>query len=113
MKNKFVKQLTQDNKELKANRANRLAEEVATEVEALITEKKKAVHVLKAEIDDLTDLAPSNSYSLRPGKEGFNAGEWVNRLHECKMKLRIAEFELETALGIKKEWFSETEETEA
>ena len=104
---KFIKNLTAENKDIKFERANGLAEDVSAEVDALVTAKKKVLNAIKSEIRNLCDLSPNNSYSLRPGGTSFNAEDWVNKLHSAKVRERVALMEYEEAVSIKTEWFTE------
>ena len=64
---KFVETLSASNQTIKEARAEMIAEETVIEVQQFVSNLKKEKLQLKNKITKLTDLAPDNSYSLRPG----------------------------------------------
>jgi hypothetical protein len=106
---KFITMLSQDSKSTLSQRAKILAEEAITEVQDFINQLKKEKRELTTQILNLTDLAPENTYSLRPGSKDFNAKAWIQELHQCRMDLSLKEVELKEAQAIYDEWFGETE----
>lgn len=105
--NKFVNNLSASNSTIKQARAEAMAEETIIEVEGFVNNLRKERSRLNTLVTSLTDLAPDNAYSLRPGGKDFNASKWVADLHEAKMKLALKEIELSQAVAIHKEWFIE------
>jgi len=104
---KFVSMLSQDSKSTLSQRAEILAEEALTEVQDFMNKLKREKRELTSQILNLTDLAPENTYSLRPGSKDFKAKEWVAELHQCRMDLALKEIELKEAQAIYDEWFGE------
>lgn len=104
---KFVKTLSASNQEIKEARAEMIAEETVIEVQQFVSNLKKEKLQLKNKITKLTDLAPDNSYSLRPGGKDFDAAKWVKELHQAKMDLKLKEIALAEAEGIMNEWFED------
>lgn len=108
---KFAKMISASNSATLASRANDLAEDVVLELNSFINELKKQKSRLKSTMSKLTDLAPENSTSLRPGHPDFEPAKWVAELHQCRMDLALKEVELKEAEAIYNEYFGE-EETE-
>jgi len=104
---KFATKLSASNKDIKADRAEMLSEEVALEVNEFVSGLKKEKIKLRNKVARLTDLAPDSKDSLRPTSKDFCASTWVAELHQAKMDLKLKEIELEIANGIEKEWFSD------
>ena len=104
---KFSKKLASSNKDIMADRADMLGEEVALEVSTFVGGLKKEVLNLKNKINRLTDLSPNSKDSLRPGGDNFDSVQWVKELHEASLDLKLKEVELEIAVGIQTEWFSD------
>lgn len=104
---KFVKTLSASNAEIKEARAKMLADTTVLEVESFVQSLKKEKLELQNKLANLTDLAPDNSYSLRPGSKEFDAKLWIRELHSTKMEIKLKEMELEEAQGIYNEWFGE------
>lgn len=104
---KFVTMLSASNQDIKSSRAEMIAEETVIEVNQFVSILKKEKMLLKNKIVKLTDLAPDNTYSLRPGGKDFNPTKWVQELHQTKMDLKLKEIELAEAESILTEWFSE------
>lgn len=90
---------------IKETRAKQLAEDTILEVDAFITALRRELSKLNNKLTSLTDLAPDNTYSLRPGSKDFDASKWMNELHETKMDRKLKGIELEVAMEIKNEWF--------
>ena len=104
---KFVKTLSASNAEIKEARAKMLADTTGLEVESFVQSLKKEKLELQNKLANLTDLAPDNSYSLRPGSKEFDAKLWVRELHATRMEITLKEMELEEAQAIYDEWFGE------
>ena len=66
---------------------------------------KKEKLALQSRINQMTDLAPETSDSLRPGSKDFNAAKWIKDLHTFKMQLKLKQIELDEAESIYTEWF--------
>lgn len=111
--NKFQSKLSAGSKEILSDRAKNLSDEVILEVETFISNLKREKIQLSNKINNLTDLSPENTYSLRPGNKDFKATAWMNDLHKSRMDLKLKNVELEAAQEIYDEWFSEAEEAEA
>ena len=90
-------------------RADDLAEEVVLELNSFINGLKREKAQLKSKMNKLTDLAPENTTSLRPGHSDFNAVNWVKELHQCRMDLALKEVQLTEAQAIYDEFFGEEE----
>jgi hypothetical protein len=104
---KFAKMLSADSSATLGNRAKNLADSAVLEVESFIANLKKEKLQLTSKLNDLTDLAPENTYSLRPGSADFDASIWVKDLHRTKMEIALKEVELAEAQDIYDEWFAE------
>ena len=104
---KFVKTLSASNAEIKETRAKMLADTTVLEVESFVQVLKKEKLELQNKLANLTDLAPDNTYSLRPGATSFDPKAWVRELHTTKMEIRLKELELAEAEAIYSEWFGE------
>lgn len=106
---KFTKTLSSSNAEIKEARATALAESTVLEVEAFIQNLKREKSQLKNKLTNLTDLAPDNTYCLRPGSKDFNPVAWMKELHETRMNIKLKDIELGEAEAIYNEWFAPTE----
>jgi hypothetical protein len=106
---KFVKTLSASNAEIKEARAKMLADTTVLEVESFVQALKKEKLELQNKLANLTDLAPDNTYSLRPGSKDFDAKLWVRELHSTRMEITLKEMELEEAQAIYNEWFGADE----
>jgi hypothetical protein len=104
---KFVNMLSADSNATLGNRAKNLADSAVLEVESFIGNLRKEKLQLNTKLNDLTDLAPENTYDLRPGGKDFDAGRWVAELHRVRMDLALKEVQLAEAQAIYDEWFAE------
>lgn len=107
--NKFSDMLSASNTDIKTARAQALAESTVLEVEAFISSLKRERNVLNTKLTNLTDLAPDNTYSLRPGSKDFDAARWVKELHTTRMDLSLLDIKIKEADAIFNEWFKVTE----
>jgi hypothetical protein len=99
--------LSADSSATLGNRAKNLADSAVLEVESFIANLRKEKLQLNSKLNDLTDLAPENTYSLRPGSADFNPAKWVRELHQTRMDIALKEIELAEAQAIYDEWFAE------
>lgn len=106
---KFEKMISSSNSTTLINRGKDLADEVSLELESFINNLKKEKAQLKNKINKLTDLAPENSTSLRPGHADFKPADWVKDLHKCRMNLALKDVELTEAQAIYDEYFGDEE----
>ena len=104
---KFVSMLSADSDSTLSKRAKNLAESAIIEVETFIQNLRKEKLQLNGKLNDLTDLAPENTYDLRPGGKNFDASKWVAELHKVRMDLALKDIELQEAQAIYDEWFAE------
>lgn len=106
--NKFTSMLASDPTQTLGARAENLAKSAVLEVNSFISNLEKEKLQLENKLNDLTDLAPENTYSLRPGTKDFNAAGWVKELHATRMEIAIKNEELIEAQAIYNEWFAPT-----
>lgn len=104
---KFAKMLSASNAEIKEKRAEMLSNSTKLEAEGLLQNLKRERSELETELVNLTDLAPDNTYSLRPGSSDFKAAEWVKNLHRVKMDISLKDIEIKMAQEIFDEWFAD------
>jgi hypothetical protein len=109
-KNKFIKELTLSGVDLKGKRASILSSQVTSAQTSLINDLKGKRDQLELKLEDLTDLAPKSTTSLKVGHKEFNATQWVREVHDTKVALEEAELELSIAEETFEEWFSELKE---
>ena len=104
-KNKFITNLSASDASIKETRATLLSKGASIAANALVQKIETEQLALEMEISKLTDLAPNNSYSLKPGGDDFDAASWISTLHKTKLKLSLKEIELKAAQAIVDEWF--------
>jgi hypothetical protein len=105
---KFAKMLSASNAEIKEKRAEMLSSKTKLEAQTLLNNLTRDRSELENELVNLTDLAPDNTYSLRPGSAEFKADEWVKSLHRVKMDISLKDIEIKIAQEIFDEWFADT-----
>jgi hypothetical protein len=104
---KFAQMLSADSSATLGNRAKNLADAAVLEVESFIANLRKEKLQLNSKLNDLTDLAPENTYSLRPGGADFDPAKWVRELHQTRMDIALKDVELQEAQAIYDEWFAD------
>jgi len=106
---KFLKMMSQaDNNTLKsrANAINQQADIAQTNVINGLKQRKAEIEI---QIQSLTDFAPDNTQSLRPGMANWNPSKWAKDLHNAKVELYELELQLKIAEETYKEFFGEEE----
>ncbi len=111
MNNKFTRNLSLSNREIKGKRAILFGEDGKSAQEELVNEIGMKVRNIEREILDLEDLSPDSTTSLSPVKGTFNGKEWARKMQERKVELRLLKVEYETAKDTLEEYFTEEEET--
>ena len=105
---KFTEMLSSDNKTTLSKRASDLSEATLIEVDTFMSNLRRERLQLNTKLNNLTDLSPENTYSLRPGGDKFKPEEWMKELHQVNMDIRLKEIEMEIAKEIYAEWFGES-----
>ena len=100
--NKFTKNLSASNKEIKGKRAIMFGEDALAATTALVQREKSAERDISRTIMDLEDLSPNYTTSLNPVKSDFNAKQWVEDLWAAKVKLRLQKVKVSEAEDILK-----------
>ena len=104
MANKFISRLAGNGDAVKLRRAQVVSESARIAQEALVNNIKAQLNRLEVQLEQLTDLAPETTDSLRPGA-GFQASDWVKGVQALKREIRDTKLDLETAEATYNEWF--------
>lgn len=107
---KFISTLTKSNKDIMKDRAENVGKKTALKQKALVDRLEGEVLDLEGKIQDLTDLAPESSTSLKP--QDFDEENWVRNMQEYKVQLLNKRIELKIAQETQKEWFGGEDEEE-
>lgn len=113
--NKFAQTLAASNKNIKEQRAERVARRAQDAQYDLIRDLESKRSRLEDKLDSLEDLQPTNSMSLKATAEDFDAVTWVTELQQVKVKIALLDAEIKIAQSTFDEYFSEQveENTEA
>ena len=95
--------LSPDTNAIRARRAQQVIGQIKLEQEALITNLKREVSTLETKLDDLSDLGPDDTTSLRTRKD-FNAASWVQDVQDVKEQLLTKRVSLQIAEETLKEF---------
>ena len=107
--NKFAQQLSRTNTDLKAARAQSTASLVEIEQSNLVNNLYRDLVSKRNELEDLFDLGPDSTTSLRSPRKDFDAGAWTKRVQDLKVELLDLEVRHKLANETFAEWFSETD----
>lgn len=107
---KFYNKLTASSKGIKEERAGRLESLTTMAQETMVAKLKSKVIQLQGDLDDLLDMAPTHTTSLKFTENEFNAESFVTEIQSKKKALYLAKVDLQIAEETTKEYFSETEE---
>ena len=107
--NKFALQLSRTNSDLKAARAQSTASLVEIEQSNLSNNLYRDLVSKRNELEDLFDLGPDSTTSLRSPHRDFDATAWVRRVQDLKVEILDLEVRHKLASDTFNEWFSVTE----
>lgn len=105
--NKFAKNLTLSNSQIKEARANIIAEDAKAAHEELLRMLKQEQRDLERRKLALSDLYPDSELSLRIAQPNFNAKTWVKDLQDIGVSLANKSVEIKIAQDTFDEWFSD------
>lgn len=106
MSNKFIRSIAGSADGIKLQRVTVLATQAKLAQETLINDIKRKHASLELQLNQLVDLAPDSSDSLRPG-QGFNPVTWALAVQDIKISIKTNLDALAIAEGTYNEWFSE------
>ena len=103
---KFVSQLKRSNSKIRADRAIRIGNKVANSHARMCMDLEEKIASMEDELDAMMDLSTDNQVtSLNVISPKFDANEFVNKVNELKVKIRITKEKLEIAQETSKDWF--------
>lgn len=105
--NKFQNLIGGSTDSVKSNRTTLLAKSTMNAANQNINKIENQINEVEMDIERITDVAPENTYDLRPGGKNFSPNKWVSDITVFKLKLYKLYIELEIAKNIRDEWFSE------
>ena len=103
--NKFINSLTQSSTSIKEKRASILASSTKSAQEKIVNDLQDELNKIELEMENLTDIAPENTYDLKPGGSNFNPSNWANKLQELKVEKWQKTIEINIARETLNEWF--------
>lgn len=106
----FKERLSASGKVVLDARATNMASLTKLEVDNIVSNSKRQLLRIEAEIAQHRDISVESRDSLQPGGKDFNSNEYANKLYELKKKLRIARIEYSIAVEMQQEEFPENEE---
>jgi hypothetical protein len=108
--NKFQKLIADNSSATLKRKAESVATQADIAQQTIVNNLKCKVSELKLQVENLTDFAPGNTYSLRPGTENWKPSDWAIELQRTKWDLYLAEQQLKIAQDTYNEYFSEITE---
>lgn len=90
-------------------RATAAAERIKLEQNTLITNLTRDIMECKGKLDNVLDIGPDESTSMRPTTKDFNAASFVGEVQGLRVKIVELEVQLEIAKQTMEEWSSEDE----
>jgi len=105
--NKFQKLIADSSSNTLKRRAKSISTQAEIAQQTVVNTLKSKVSELELKVENLTDFAPSSTYSLRPGTDNWNPSEWATELQRTKWEVFLAKQQLEIAENTYKEFFEE------
>lgn len=92
----FVDSLKRSNKQIKAARAEAIAEDLQLVYKRKIEDLELKLRNLNRNQENMLDLSPENSFSLKLAQD-FDAQKWATEHHDLSIKIRETEIQLDLA----------------
>lgn len=105
--NKFTKQMSDTSNATLQRRASVIATQGEIAQQSIVNSLMNQQQMLKASIINLTDFAPNDKDSLRPGNPDWDSNEWAKELQRKKWELWMVEHQLKIAKETQKEYFED------
>ncbi len=110
--NKLTSKLSKGQAQIINQRAQIVADDIASEIETRISELEKKKRDITRRKLPHTDIGPDNSTSLRVVDDKFNSAQWVDTLMNIEKELVMVEIDIKIANAVKEEWLGATVENE-
>jgi hypothetical protein len=94
MKGAFVASLARNNKQIRTDRAQAIAEDAEMTYGRAVQDLEVAIKRMKREREGMLDLSPTNAFSLMVAND-FDSAKFVARDVELGIEIRNAEIKLE------------------
>lgn len=104
---KFQKLISSNNNEALIRRAESITTGAEIAQQNLVNSLKQKKIEIELKIANLTDLAPEDTTSLRPGSKDWDAQKWVSDLQSAKQDLYMLEIQLKLAEETYDEYFKD------
>ena len=105
--NKFTSLISNTGNDTLKRRAENIAQTAEIAQQNLVNKLKQRKAEISLNIENLTDLAPENTESLRPGSKDWNPETWVKQLQEAKEEQYAIAIQLKLAQETFDEYFRE------
>lgn len=105
--NKFTSLISNTGNDTLKRRAENIAATAEIAQQNLVNKLKQRKAEISLHIENLTDLAPENTESLRPGNKDWNPETWVTELQKAKEDKYTIEIQLKLAQETFDEYFRE------
>jgi hypothetical protein len=106
---KFLKNLTASNKQLKNDRASMLLAQTKREKLRIIEELKDTAMNKQYKLTRLYDLSPKTSTDLAY-REDFDPKEWAKQTSDLEIEIDVLSMKISTLQSSYDEWFTDEEE---
>lgn len=90
----FKEILTRSNKEISADRADRITKSANREYKRLIDAKEEEMEKIEDKIESMLDLSTSNKTTVDNSIKNFDAVGWVNELANLEVKKKMISLEI-------------------
>lgn len=105
-KSKFEIQLARDNKQIKADRAKRIAESVSDAQMRLVMDIKADIRKKEDELSAMTDLSTDNTNTtMNIISKDFDPASFVSRINELRTEIATLSIKLSIAEETSAQWF--------
>ena len=104
---KFLQMMSQNDSKTLQARAAVINTQAELHQKNLINALKQKRAEVELKIQSLTDFAPENTQSLRPGAQNWNPKQWVTELQNAKVTLAEIELQLKIAEDTYEDFFGD------
>lgn len=103
----FVSQLKRSNSKIRSDRAVRIGNKVSNAHARMCMDLEEKVAGMEDQLEAMMDLSTDNqTTSLNVVSPNFDASEFVSKVNDLKVKIKIVKEKLEIAQETTKEWFN-------
>lgn len=106
----LAKKLNLSNGEVKSSRIKRKVNSIYSAATNAMSALKQEIDTLEAKKEELMDMSPNSTTSLKVGKDDFNAEEFWAEISQLNYDIEVAKLKFKVNAEVYNEWFADKSE---